>query len=192
MGKIFKRGLFAIAPVVLTLALLFWFFGILEGIFSVPLKAIIGPFYFKGLGILVAFLCIFFVGIVVNNLIIQKLSRMGEALLQKIPFVKTLYNALGEMMRYFGSAKETQKQGQVVLVEIAGVHLLGLVTRESFEELSADFASPDEVSVFIPMSCQIGGYTVIVPRSKLRKVSLTVEEGMRFVVTAGVLAQSRK
>ena len=192
MGTIFKRGLIAIAPLALTLALFFWFFNMLEGAFSVPLKAIIGEdHYFSGLGILVALVLIFLIGIVINSWLIQKCSIALESLLTRIPLVKTLYNSICEMMSYFKS-KENQKQGQVVLVEIAGSKLIGLVTRDSFEDLPEGIGQEGDVAVFLPMSYQIGGYTIFLPRSRVTKLSMTVEEGMRFAITAGVLAQPKK
>ena len=191
LGKIFKRGALAIAPLALTLALVLWLFNALEGVFSVPIKAIIGPeHYFAGLGILVALMVIFLVGIVINYWMVQKLSSWGEVLLNKIPLVKTLYNSIREMMSYFRS-KEQGSEGQVVQVDIAGMKWLGLVTRDSFEDLPEGVGVEGEICVFLPMSYQIGGYTVIVPRSKVKKVAMSVEEGMRFAVTAGVLAQSK-
>jgi len=191
MGTIFKRGLIAIAPLALTLALFFWFFNVLEGAFSIPLKALVGDHYFSGLGILVALVLTFLIGIVINTWLIQKFSKAMEALLIRIPLVKTLYNSIGEMMSYFGS-KESQKKGQVVLVEIAGTKLIGLVTREDFKDLPEGIGGDDDIAIFLPMSYQIGGYTIILPRSKITKLSMTVEEGMRFAVTAGVLTHPRK
>lgn len=190
MGKIFRRGLIAVAPLALTLALFFWFFNVLEGIFSVPLKAMVGKYYFSGLGIIVALVLIFFIGIIINSLLIQRCSNIIESLVTKIPLVKTLYNSIGEMLSYFGS-KENQKEGQVVLVELAGVRMVGLVTRDSFKDLPEGMGKEGEIAVFLPMSYQIGGYTVFVPKSSVTKLSMTVEEGMRFAVTAGVLAQSK-
>lgn len=191
MGKIFRRGLIAVAPLALTLALLLWFFNTLEGLLSAPLKALVGPYYFSGLGILVALVLTFLIGTVINNWMIQKLSVAGELILQKIPLVKTLYNSIGEMMNYFGS-KEKQKQEQVVLVEINGYKLVGLITRDSFEDLPKGLGEEGEIAVYLPMSYQIGGYTVILPKSHVKKLAMTVEEGMRFAVTAGVLAQTKK
>jgi uncharacterized membrane protein len=191
MGKIFKRGLIAIAPLALTLALFLWFFNTLEGIFSVPLKALIGKYYFSGLGILVALVLIFLVGTVINNWIIQKFSSLMERLLTKIPLVKTLYNSIGEMMSYFGS-KEKHREEQVVLVEINGMRLVGLVTRDSFKDLPPGIGGEGDLAVYLPMSYQIGGYTVFLPRSRVTKLDMTVEEGMRFAVTAGVLTHPKK
>lgn len=191
MGKIFKRGLIAVAPLALTLALLLWFFNMIEGIFSIPLKAMIGDYYFSGLGILVALVLIFIVGIIINNWLIQRCSKAIDALFTRIPLVKTLYNSIGEMMSYFNS-KENQNQGQVVSIEIAGSKMIGLVTRDSFDDLPGGIGGEEEIAVFLPMSYQIGGYTIVVPRSRVQKLSMTVEQGMRFAVTAGVLAQPKK
>ena len=192
LAKIFKRGLIAIAPLAATIALIQWLFTTLEGIFSVPIKAMIGDqYYFRGMGIIVALFFIFLVGSIINNWIVQKLSSYAELLLKKIPLVKTLYNSIGELMSYFRS-KEKQNQGGVVLIDILGVKLVGLVTRESFKELPPGMGGDDDIAVFLPLSYQIGGHTVIVSRSKVKRIDMTVEEGMRFCVTAGVLNQNKK
>ena len=192
LAKIFKRGLIAIAPLAATIALIQWLFTTLEGIFSVPIKAVIGDqYYFRGMGIIVALFFIFLIGSIINNWIVQKLSSYAELLLKKIPLVKTLYNSIGELMSYFRS-KEKQNQGGVVLIDISGIKLVGLVTRESFKELPAGMGGDDDIAVFLPLSYQIGGHTVIVSRSKVKRIDMTVEEGMRFCVTAGVLNQNKK
>lgn len=145
--------------------------------------------YFTGLGILVALLLIFLIGMAVNSWVMQKISIAGAALLGRIPLIKTLYNSLGEMMGYFRS-KGGKKEGKVVIVEILGMKLLGIVMREEFVDAPKGVAEEGDVAVYLPMSYQIGGYTVILPKSKVTAVSMTVEEGMRFAVTAGVLGKS--
>jgi uncharacterized membrane protein len=192
MAKIFKRGLIAIAPLAATLALVEWLFSTLEGVFSVPIKALIGTdYYFRGMGIAVALVFIFLVGSIINNWIVQKISSIFERMLKTIPLVKTLYNSICEMMSYFGS-KQQQNKGGVVLVEIAGIKLIGLVTRESFSELAPGIAEEGDIAVFFPLSYQIGGHTVIIPKANVKKLDMSVEDGMRFCVTAGVLAQPGK
>ena len=192
MGKIFKRGLIAVAPVALTLVLLLWLFNTLEALFRPVVEGIVGPdYYFQGLGILVALVLIFFVGVGINNWLIQKCSKLVDSFLVKIPFVKTLYNSIGEMMTCFQGGGE-QKAGQVVQVEIDGLKFLGLVTRDSLLDAPEGMSEEGEVAVFLPMSYQIGGYTVILPRSRVKKLPMTVEEGMRFAVTAGVLSHGKK
>lgn len=192
MGKIFKRGMLAVAPIALTLALLLWLFNALEALFKVPVEALIGKeHYFTGLGILVAFFLILIVGMIINNWVIQKISKWFDSLLGRIPLVKTLYNSIVEVMGHFRT-KDNSKEGQVVLVEISGLKLVGIVTRNSFEEGPLGVGEQDDVAVYFPMSYQIGGYTVILPRSRVKKLDMTMEEGMRFTMTAGVLSQGKK
>ncbi|MBM3208656.1 MAG: DUF502 domain-containing protein [Chlamydiae bacterium] len=191
-AKVFKRGLIAVAPIALTVALLQWLFSTLEGIFSVPIKAIIGEqYYFKGMGIAVALVLIILVGFLINSWIMQRLSSWGESIVTKIPLVKTLYNSIGEMMGYFSSGG-AQKQTGVVIVEYLGMKVVGLVTRETFEGLPQEIGQESEIIVYIPLSYQIGGLTVVVPKSSVKYINMTVEEGMRFCMTAGMLNQNKK
>ena len=192
LSGVFKRGLIAVAPLALTLALVQWLFGTLEQVFSFPIKALIGQqYYFHVLGIIVALVFIFLIGSVINNWVIQKISSMGNMILKKTPLVKTLYNAIYEMMSYFDS-KNSQKERGVVMVDIHGIQLLGLVTREHFEGIAHGVGTQEDVAVFLPLSYQIGGHTIIVPRAKVRFINMSVEDAMRFCVTAGVLTQNKK
>ena len=185
MGKIFLRGLIAVAPIALTAAILIWLFGFLEATFRSPIEDIIGPkYYFPGLGILVALVFIFLVGLIINTWVIQRIYDWGEKQLTRIPLVKTLYGSITDLMSFFNAGKE-KKEGRVVTIELAGTRLVGLVTREDFAGLPEGIAKDKDIAVFLPMSYQIGGYTVVVPRSMVNPVNMSVEEGMRFVVTAG-------
>lgn len=185
MGKIFKRGLIALAPVAISLAIIIWLFGVLEGIFRIPLQWLAGDHYFRGMGLLVAFIFIFCVGIVINNIIIQKFTKWLDQIFTRIPFFKTLYNSVGDMMSYF-KPKSHQKKGQMVIIEIDSLRFLGILTREEFAGLPPELGSDDRVTVFVPLSYQIGGFTVTVPRSRVKEIDMSVEQGMRFVVTAGL------
>ncbi len=183
MGKIFMRGLIAITPIALTISVLIWLFGFLEDLVSVPMKDLLGEYYFPGLGILIALVVIFFVGLIINNFLIQRVYSWGERLMTRIPLVKTLYGAITDMMSFFNS--KDKKKGRVVALEWQGCRMLGLVTRENFDDLPKEVGSGDEVAVYIPLSYQIGGFTIMMPKSMLKPVPISVEEGMRFVVTAG-------
>ncbi|NNM43985.1 MAG: DUF502 domain-containing protein [Chlamydiae bacterium] len=192
MKKIFMRGLIALAPISLTLALLIWLYNVLEGVFSIPIKAILGPeYYYRGSGVLLAFVLIIVIGALLNTYLLRKLYEAGENLMHRIPFVKTLYSSVRDLMKFFQS-DEARKQGYVVSFEIAGTRLIGLVTRESFDDLPKGVGEEGEIAVFLPMSYQIGGYMIMVPRSSVKRISMSVEEAMRFVVTAGMLSHTKK
>ncbi len=186
LGKIFVRGLLAITPLALTIALVFWIFSALEKAFSVPIKSFMGEYYFPGFGILVALVFIFFIGTIINNFVIQKLYAWGEKLLKKIPFIKTLYGAISDVTGFFNTSKQ-QKLGSVVKFDFQGLKGIGFVTREDFEGLPDNLVEKEEVAIYIPFSYQIGGFTFFVPKQKVEKLEMSVEEAMRFVLTAGIL-----
>ncbi|MBN1489573.1 MAG: DUF502 domain-containing protein, partial [Phycisphaerae bacterium] len=100
---------------------------------------------------------------------------------------KSLYSSVSDLMSFF-SGSDKQGLSQVVLVtfESLNARVLGFVTREAFADLDASLEGNDLVAVYLPMSYQVGGYTVIVPRRQLAPVNLSIEEAMRFAITAGM------
>lgn len=192
MGKIFLRGLIAVAPVAITLALIVWIFSFFEEVLRTPIEAVIGTkYYFPGLGILVALILIFIVGTVINNWVIQKLYKFADKLVRKIPLIKTLYNSVQDLMGFLGSSKK-EKLGYVVTLKVQGLRVIGFVTRESFDDLPQGLAASGDVAVYVPFSYQIGGHTLIVPRSHVEKIDMNVEQAMRFAITAGILKNHEK
>ena len=83
---------------------------------------------------------------------------------------------------------------QVVTVTLPGsnLRLMGFVTRDEFSDLPEGIAEPGEVAVYLPMSYQVGGYTVFMPRSQLSPVQMSREQAMRFVLTAGLKSKSNE
>ncbi len=67
--------------------------------------------------------------------------------------------------------------------------LLGLVTRQSFEDTPAGMGDEHSVAVYLPMSYQIGGFTLILPRDQIEPIDMSIEDGLRFALTAGVTVQ---
>lgn len=185
MGKIFKRGLIALAPVAISIAIVIWLLRTLEDIFRVPLEWLVGKYYFPGMGLAVAFIFIFFVGVIINNFLIQKLTVWLDRLFARIPLFKTIYNSIGDMMGYF-QPKDKERGGKMVFVEVASMRFLAILTRDDYSDLPEGFAKEDEVTIYVPLSYQIGGFTATVPRSAITPIDLSVEQGMRFVVTAGI------
>jgi uncharacterized membrane protein len=73
----------------------------------------------------------------------------------------------------------------VVTVDVGLGRLIGFITQEHANTLGIG-GGDDLVAVYLPMSYQIGGYTVYLPRSKITETDLTVEQAMRIVLTGGV------
>ena len=185
MGKILLRGFLGIAPIAITIALVIWIYNELEYFFGIPIKYLIGAEnYFPGLGVLVALVVLFLLGLILNYWVVQSLYNWIEGKLKKIPLIKTIYTSVTDLMSFFKAGDPKDAGDKVVKVEIDGVGFLGLVTRDSFEDLPSNLGTEEDIAVFIPFSYQVGGFTAILPKKRVIPVDLSVEKALRFAVTA--------
>lgn len=183
MGKIFLRGLVGIAPIAITVALLIWLFNEFEYLIGTPIENLIGAqYYFPGLGIIVAIILFFFLGLIFNSWIIQRIYNLFEKLVKRIPLLKTIYTAITDFMSFFKTDKH--KGDKVVLVTFGKTKIIGLLTRTSFDDFSSQISN-EFVAVFFPFSYQIGGMTALIPKQNVEPLDVTLEKGLRFCVTAG-------
>ncbi|MCH9634536.1 MAG: hypothetical protein S4CHLAM7_12890 [Chlamydiae bacterium] len=190
--RAFVRGLLALTPVAITFAVLIWLYNLIENFVGGLYKRYIGEqYYFEGLGVLIVFALIFLVGIIINNWLMRKIYSGFEKLLDKLPFVKTLYRSVVDLMSLF-KGNSQMKESRVVMVLYQNSKVLGLVSRDSFEDLPKGVGQEGEVAVYIPMSYQIGGFTVIVPKSMIQPIDMGIEEGLRFAVTAAMPGQAKE
>ncbi len=188
IGKIFLTGIFTVLPVLATVYLVIWLFNFVDHFLGKPLLWLIpDEAYRAGMGFLVAIAVIFVVGILMRAYFVRQIFRWGERLLLEIPLVKSIYGALRDFFGLFAGGGDAQAL-RVVSVRLpgSGMRVMGFVTREEFSDVPAGVASEGEVAVYLPMSYQVGGYTVFMPRSELREIGMSREDAMRFVLTAGV------
>ena len=185
LGGILLKGLVTILPIGLTIYFVYWLGITTESLLSKPLKFVIGDAYWPGMGLVTGFVILFVVGLAVNAFVVRRVLGFGEELLLRVPVVKTVYSAIRDMTRLVNTDKKKGDLDRVVTVETALGRLIGFVTQEHANTLGIG-GGDDLVAVYLPMSYQIGGYTVYLPRSKLTETELSVEQAMRIVLTGGV------
>jgi uncharacterized membrane protein len=192
LGKLFLKGLAVMIPVALTLAILWWLARgaerVLGGLLSGFLPA---GWYIPGMGLLAAVAITILVGLLTHVIVFQRLFAWGEAVLNRLPLVKSLYSAIKDFMAYF-SPDNKAAMSKVVLVQLPGqaFELMGFVTREDFSRLPVQLSMDDPVAVYLPFSYQIGGYTLFLPRSCLTPVDMPFEEAMKLVLTGAVAREN--
>lgn len=190
LSGIFLRGLAAILPIAVTLYLLYWVGSSAEAVLGGLLQRVLpGEWYLPGLGLVAGVLLIFVLGVLLKAYLVQQLWRLVELAMQRIPLVSTIYGAAQDLMTFF-SPRRQEDMGQVVTVPFgdSGYRLLGIVTRQSTADLPPALASLGLITVYIPFGYQIGGHTLLVPPSAVQPVDMTVEQAMRFILTAGISA----
>jgi uncharacterized membrane protein len=187
LGRIFLTGLLTVIPAVATVYLLAWLFGAVDRMFGKPLRWLMpDETYLAGMGIVVAVALVFGVGVLMHGVLFRQLFRMIEQTMLSVPLVRSIYGAMKDLLGLFGQHKDPALQVVSLTMPGTGWRVLGFVTRSDFADLPAGVGTAKEVAVYLPMSYQVGGYTVIVPREAIRPVEMSREDAMKFILTAGL------
>jgi len=188
MGRIFLTGMLTMLPVLATLYLAVWLVTAAERFFGKQLAWLIPDEYYRtGMGLVLAIVMIFLVGLLMHALLFRRLFGWAERLLLEIPLLRSIYGALRDLFGLFAGHGEEQAL-QVVSVTLpgTGMRALGFVTRREFGDLPEGIGREGEIAVYLPMSYQIGGYTLFMPREHATPVAMSREDAMKFVLTAGL------
>ena len=186
--RTFFRGLAAILPLALTGSLITW--AVVSG--ETLLRSVIVIWlpedqYWPGMGFVLSIALVFLTGLLLYSFVARRLYRAFTALLERIPVVKSIYGMFVDVARLVASGDERPFRRVVMVRMPEGMELIGFLTREGFDD-HPDIGT-DKLAVYLPMSYQLGGFTVIVPAENVRELDMTVEEALRFCVTAGVSRQ---
>lgn len=190
MKRSFKRvlqGLAAVLPLGLTLYFIFWLLSWVEAQ-SKPLLLLLLPerFYLPGLGILATLVVLFLIGLLVNAYVVRIMIGLGERVMASIPLVKSVFGAIQDVMRVFSLA-DRKNLGSVVSMDIGNDTLLiGFLTGDSVGNRLFGSEGGERVGVYLPMSYQIGGFTLYVSPDRLTRLDIGFEEAMRIAITGGV------
>ena len=188
ISKTFLTGLITILPVVLTLYLLYWLVVSTETALGNAIRLVLPEnLYWPGMGTIAGLLVVFLIGLLMHAYVVQRLFAWGEQVLYRVPVIKTVYRSIRDFFHYFSPARKDEFQ-QVVAVSIGetGMQVIGFVTQAESEHLPVGYRGEDSVLVYIPLSYMIGGYAVLMPASAIRPLDMSMEEAMRFTLTAGV------
>lgn len=145
-----------------------------------------------GYGVIFSLLVLLLTGIFATNFLGQRMVEWSESFLDKIPLVRSIYNTSKQVMQAVFSTNSTAFR-KVVLIEYPrkGVWTLAFQTSDSVPLLGPR-SEKENISVFIPTTPNpTGGYLLIVPKSQIKEVSLTVDEALKYIISLGVMQQSQ-
>jgi uncharacterized membrane protein len=186
LGRIFFRGLVTLLPIAVTIYILYSAIVILDNLLGHILREILTT-YIPGLGLIVMFALTMMFGLLLNNLVVEKFLALLEKKLLEVPLFRAVYAPLKDLMNLFSKQGQKGLQ-QVVFVRIVpgGPQLMGLITRDHFEELKLGNLLEGKVAVYLPFSYGIGGYTVLAERKDVQPVDLPIEKAMSLAITGWV------
>jgi uncharacterized membrane protein len=191
MWAFFKRitfaGIFAIVPIALT-------FYIIK-IIIVFLNQLTAPFLDRvqieipGLGLVLTILIIFALGIFVTNVLGKKLFSWAEKLISSIPLVKNIYSTIKQITNAFSGAVQTNNYQRVIYIQYPrpGLWTISFVTGESIDKSGVRY-----YHIFVPTTPNpTSGVFIIIPQEEAVDAEMTVEEGLKAVISGGLLAPKR-
>lgn len=189
----FLKGFFTLLPLLVSFYAIVWFLKLVENFMRASFLAFWpDSLYVPGEGVAIMVLIIFIFGIIVDRPFTRWMMRTVENMLSSVPLLKTVYLAIKDFTDFLKPTKK--RANQVVVLKLPGTHveIVGLLTREDLRDLPKGVSSDSRVAVYIPISYQLGGYTVFVPKSYVTPIDLSVEEAMRSIVTAWLPGGAQK
>tara|TARA_B100000900_G_scaffold363757_1_gene337984 strand:+ start:365 stop:979 length:615 start_codon:yes stop_codon:yes gene_type:complete len=143
------------------------------------------PFDIPGVEILIALIIITFIGWLSLSFLGKKFFEILNNILKKIPILRTIYSAIGQMTESF--TKTDNKQKSVVLLEYPrkGVWAVGFATKEN-DGIIKNKVKEDIVNVFVPTTPNpTSGFLLMVPKKDLIYLEISFEQASKFIVSAG-------
>lgn len=184
----FVTGFVVMVPLVISLATLVWIFRLVDGVVGPVWQRWIG-FDVPGLGILSTVLLVLLVGVLASNVLGKRLLRMTDRALERVPVFRTIYSPVKQLVEAF-SPDNAYGFKRVVLVEDPRRGLLiGFLTREFTMEVGR---GPERlVAVYVPTNHLYLGDIVLVPHERISYPDMSVEDGVRVVLTGGMSLSDR-
>ena len=183
----FISGVLVVVPLILTYIVLKFLFEAIDGILKPAVMAAFG-YYIPGLGVLTTLLLIILAGLLTRNYIGHRIYRGGDRVLRKMPLIRPIYSSVKQLLEAMTSQSE-QSFKEVGLIEYPrrGMYALGFVARRF--TVSLEGAPKTFCSVFVASTpTPVSGMVVIVPEQDVIRVDMSVEEGVKFLVSGGVAA----
>jgi uncharacterized membrane protein len=143
------------------------------------------PFSIPGLEIILSIIFITLIGFISLSLIGRRILRLINDLLKKIPFLRTIYSAIGQMTETFANKKGKKKNVVLVQYPSKGSWAVGFATKDNKGEISKK-TNDTLVNVFIPTTPNpTSGFLLMFPKKEVIYLDMSFEEASKFIVSAG-------
>ena len=194
----FFAGILVTGPIALTLYIAWWFIGLVDATVGALLPDRYNPgtylpFHVPGIGLVVAVVGLTLIGALTAGYLGRVFVRVSDRVLARMPVVRGLYSATKQIFETVLSKQSTMFR-EVVLVEWPrrDMWTVAFVTVPPEGELK-ELNPPDSIGVYVPTTPNpTSGYLIYVPRKDVRPLGMSVEEGIKLVVSGGIVVPADK
>jgi uncharacterized membrane protein len=178
----FMRGLLFVAPVGLTILLLYSAFDFVDNLISLEYTSG-NTKIFPGIGFLIIFGGTALIGFIFTRLLPNTIQNWIETSIQNLPLIKIFYSAFKDLISAFVGDKKKFKQPVLVTLNKENtIHKIGFLTQESLSQIG----EPGFVSVYCPHSYAFSGDMFILPKENIKRLNLSSAEAMKIIISGGV------
>jgi uncharacterized membrane protein len=183
-------GLVVWVPILVTFAILHFIVDLLDHTMALLPKAyqpeqIVGR-HVPGLGVLLSLILLMVTGLIATNFFGQRLVGWSESILDRIPLVRSIYNATKQVIQAI-FATNSQAFRKVLLVEYPRKGMWSVAFQTGVGPLQESEDS-ELLSIFIPTTPNpTSGFLMIVPRSQVQELSMSIEEALKYIISLGVM-----
>ena len=189
----FLTGIVVSAPIAITIYLTFAFVDFVDANVTPLIPARYNPetylpFSVPGLGVFIAVLVLIMIGFLTANFLGRSLLHFGERIVGRMPVVRTIYTALKQIMETVLAQSSTSFR-EVVMIEYPrkGIWVLAFRTGDVTGEI-ADAVDEAMISVFVPTTPNpTSGFLLFVPKTDIKFLDMSVEDGVKLVISAGMI-----
>lgn len=193
MKRYFITGLLIWAPLGITIWVLSFILGMMDqSIMVLPTewqpRNLLG-FHIPGLGALLTLLIVFLTGLLTANFIGQHLVRWWEALLHRIPVVRSIYQSVKQISdTVFSPSGQAFRQAVLVQYPRQGSWTIGFLTGTPGGEI-AEHLGNDMVSLYVPTTPNpTSGFFLMVSKTDVTELEMSVEDALKYLISMGVVA----
>jgi len=197
MKKYFITGLLVLVPLFITVWVISGLIGMMDqSLLLLPEtwrpKAQLG-LDIPGMGALLTLLIVFFTGVIATNFFGKRLILIWEALLARVPVVKSIYASVKQVSdTLFSDSGNAFRQAVLVQFPRPGVWTIAFVTGKPGGDV-ANHLSGDYVSVYVPTTPNpTGGYFLMLARADVVELDMSVDEALKYIISMGVVAPPSK
>ena len=197
MKKYFITGLLVLVPLFITAWVLSSVIGMMDqSLYLLPEdwrpKALIGRDV-RGLGALLTVLIIFATGLIATNFFGKQLILLWEALLARVPFVKSIYASVKQVSdTLFSDSGNAFRRAVLVQFPRQGTWTIAFITGQPGGDVT-NHLQGDFVSIYVPTTPNpTGGYFLMLPRADVIELEMSVDEALKYIISMGVVAPPTK
>jgi len=198
MGRLrayFLAGILVTAPIAITVYIAWWFVSLIDGYIRPLIPSVYNPenylpFSIPGIGVLVVIIAVTLIGAFAAGYVGRLVLGVGEGVVGRMPVVRSVYGGVKQIFETV-LAKKSNAFREVVAIQYPrpGVWSLGFITGSAHPEVQVKLAgeADDIVNVFIPCAPPTAGYLAMVPRREVTVLNMTVEDGLKLVMSGGIV-----